>query len=180
MQSRIASLLVVLLLLVPVGRGEALGAKKSWWIGLYAESCGFSEATRLPEAEYLATGVFCEPFSIRVFNPALFCGILLPIAPFQGEGVRFQLGGELTLIDLPAEALQDFFYNTICLSPALGAECLLKPDLSSALFDVIISPLRFRAGDGVFTLCSLHLFLEPGPRFGGWGFMLFKAALYLL
>jgi hypothetical protein len=177
---RMTRILLVLVLLLPAGRSEALGARKPWWTGLYAGTCGFSEATGLPEAEYLATGIFIEPLSIRLLNPALFCGILLPIAPFQVEGVRFQFGGELTLVDLQARALKDYFYNTICFSPALGAEYLLSPDLRSASFDLSISPLRFRAGDGVFTVCSLHLFLDQGPRFGGWGLMLFKAALFLL
>ena len=179
MRFQLSKMMIVIILLFPAVKSGALGTEKPWWIGIYAGTCGFSENTGLPEAEYLSAGIFVEPLSVHVFNPALKCGVIFPVAPCRKEGVLFQFGGELTLVDIPSSVLRDRFYAAMCISPAVGADYLVSTDFQSVSFDVSIAPLRFRAGDGVLTLCSLHVFIIESPGFEGWGLVLFEAALFL-
>jgi hypothetical protein len=167
-------------LLLPAPWGHGVGAQKPWLAGVYAGFCGFSPATGLPAAAYLATGLFGEPLAIPVLNPALSCGLLLPVAPPVGEGFRLQFAGELTLVDLPAAVVKRRFYVSTCYSPALGVQYLFHPVVRAGSFSVVLSPLRFRAADGVFAFCSFQLFLAEDAQPAGWGVTLFRAALFLL
>ena len=173
------TLLLLLSLFFPANEISALGADKPWFGGLYTGFCGFSEQTGLPEAEYLAAGLFAEPLSIPVLNPALLCGVLLPLSPADIYGMRVQVAGELTIVDLPVSLLKKRFYITSCWSPGVGAHYLFTFDRRTSAFSVLIAPLRFRVGDGVFTFGSIELFLFRGAESQGWGFTLFKAALFL-
>ena len=174
-----ALVLAAALLVLPAARAPGLGTEKPWLGGVYAGTCGFSEPTGLPAAEYLAVGLFLEPFSLPALNLAAGGGFLLPLAPWGVDGVRLQLMGDLTIVDVPAPGLERIFYNSLCWSPGVGAELLVSLDFATASFALLVSPLRFRAGDGVFTLCSAHLFLEPGPALAGWGLTLFQASLFI-
>lgn len=104
---------------------RCVGEAKPWTGGMFVESCGFAEASFLPAAACLGAGLFLEPFALPTFNPAVFAGMLLPVAPFQADAL-----------------------------------CL-------------------RAGDALFTLCSLELLLDEQGRPQGWGAVLFQAALFL-
>jgi hypothetical protein len=176
--SRLLTLLALVSLFTSPS-AESLGTEKPWFGGLYAGTCGFSESTGLPAAEYCSVGLFIEPLSLPAFNPALHAGVLLPITPWDKRGVRWQLGGELSIFDLPAPRLKHLFYNEINWSPGTGAEALANLDFSAASVNVLIAPLRFRAGDGVFSLCTAHLVFDPAKGFAGWGITLFRAALFL-
>lgn len=172
-------LMLSLSLLFSVNEARALGAEKPWFGGLYTGFCGFSEQTELPAAEYLAAGLFAEPLSIPVLNPALLCGVLIPLSPADIDGMRVQVAGELTIVDLPVSFLKNRFYITGCWSPGVGAQYQFTFDRRTSAFSVLIAPLRFRAGDGIFTFGSIELFLFRGVELQGWGFTLFKAALFL-
>jgi len=172
-------LLLLLSLFFSVNETSALGAEKPWFGGLYTGFCGFSEKTGLPAAEYLAAGLFAEPLSIPVLNPALLCGVLLPMSPADIGGMRVQVAGELTIVDLPVSFLKKRFYITSCWSPGVGAHYQFTFHQRTSAFSVLIAPLRFRVGDGVFTFGSIELFLFRGAELQGWGFTLFKAALFL-
>ena len=178
---RVSTLLVYLALasLFAPPPAEPLGAEKPWFGGLYAGTCGFSESTGLPAAEYWSIGLFVEPLSLPALNPALHAGILLPISPWDKTGVRWQLGGEISIFDLPVPGLKHLFYNEIHWSPGTGAEALASIDFSTVSVAVLIAPLRFRAGDGVFSICTGHLVIDPAEGFAGWGITLFRAALFL-
>ena len=173
-------LLLLAVLLFPAASGRSLGQESPWWAGLYAESCGFSERTGLPAAEYLAFGAFIEPLSLPLLNPSLYCGLLLPVAPFRDGGTRYQIAGELTLFDLEVRALERCFYTSLCWSPALGTELLVEPDFHDFSFTLLLAPLRVRAADALISVGSVQLFMEPGFRLRGWGFALFKTAVFLL
>ena len=110
---------------------------------------------------------------------ALFMGIITPIAPPHSGGLHYQLTGELTLFDLPAAILGKVFFESLCWSPGLAAECLLSRDLRAGTWTLLLSPFRIRAGDGVFALCALQLFIENPLAIRGWGIVLFKAALFV-
>ena len=140
---------------------------------------GFSGDTGLPAAEYWSAGLFLEPLSLPVLNPALHAGVLLPISNWDRRGVRWQLGGELSVVEVPAPLLKPLFYNEINWSPGTGVEALVLPDFSAATAAVLIAPLRFRAGDGVFSLCAAYLLFELSEGYVGWGITLFRAALFL-
>lgn len=172
-------LLLFLSLFIPANESCALGAEKPWFGGLYTGFCGFSEQTGLPAAEYLAVGLFAEPLNNPVLNPALLCGVLIPLSPANTGGMRVQVAGELTIFDLPVSFLKDRFYITSCWSPGVGAEYLFYFNSSTSSFSVLIAPFRFRVGDGVFTFGSIELFLSVGVELRGWGFTLFKTALFL-
>jgi hypothetical protein len=172
-------LLIAALLLLSGVRSHSLGHDKPWWGGLYVGTAGFSRQSGLPDSEYLSFGVFVEPLDIRMFNPALFLGTITAIAPPQPQGLRYQLTGELTLFDLPAATLSKFFFENLCWSPGLAVECLLSRDLGSSAWALLLSPLRIRTGDGLFTVCALQLFIEPPFAFGGWGIVLFRTALFI-
>jgi len=176
--ARLAFLLPFLLL--PAAGGHGAGGQKPWLAGMYAEFCGFSPGTGLPAATYLAAGLFGEPLALPVLNPALSCGLLLPVAPPASEGIRLQIAGELTIVDLPAAFVKRRFYISGCFSPALGAQYLFQPETRAGSFSVVFSPLRFRAADAVFSFCSFQLFLAESAQPAGWGLTLFRAALFLL
>lgn len=172
-------LLLFFCLFFPATETRALGAQKPWFGGLYTGFCGFSEKTGLPAAEYLAAGLFAEPLNIPVLNPALFCGVLIPLSPANIGGMRVQVAGELSIVEFPVSFLKNRFYITSCFSPGVGAHYLFALDYSTSAFSVLIAPLRVRVGDGVFTIGSIELFLAEGTGVRGWGFTLFKAALFL-
>jgi hypothetical protein len=172
-------LLLLLSLFFPVSESCALGADKPWFGGLYAGFCGFSEQTGLAAAEYLSAGLFAEPLNISVLNPALFLGILVPLSPANSGGMHVQVGGELTIVDLPVSFLKNRFYIASCWSPGVGAQCLFAFDHRTSSFSVLIAPFRVRVGDGVFSFGSIELFIAEGTGLQGWGFTLFKAALFL-
>jgi hypothetical protein len=172
-------LLLLLSLFFPGNETCALGVEKPWFGGLYTGFCGFSEQTGLPAAEYLVAGLFAEPLSISVFNPALLGGVLIPLSPANTGGMRVQIAGELTIVDLPVSFLKNRFYITSCWSPGVGAQYLFAFDHRPDSFSVLIAPFRVRVGDGVFTFGSIELFLSDGVELQGWGFTLFKAALFL-
>jgi hypothetical protein len=172
-------LLLLLCLFFPADETCALGAEKPWFGGLYTGFCGFSEQTGPPAGEYLTAGLFAEPLNIPVLNPALLCGVLIPLSPANTGGMRVQVAAELTIVDLPVSFLKNRFYITSCFSPGVGAQYLFALDYSTSAFSVLIAPLRIRVGDGVFTVGSIELFLEEGTGARGWGFTLFKAALFL-
>jgi hypothetical protein len=172
-------LLLLLSLLVSVKELSAVGADKPWFGGVYTGFCGFSKQTGLPAAEYLAIGLFAEPLSIPVLNPALFCGVLFPVAPPNTDGMRVQIAGELTIFDLPVSFLKNRFYITSSWSPGVGAQYLFAFDHRPSSFSALIAPFRVRVGDGVFTICSIELFLARGVGLQGWGFTLFKTSLFL-
>lgn len=172
--------LLALLALLSAANAGALGPRKPWFGGVYAGFCGFSEPTDLPAAAYLEAGVFVEPFAARFLNPALSCGLLLPVSPPEPEGLRLQLGAELSLLDLPAPLIKRRFYSSGAFSPAVGGEYLLHPGTGAQSFAVVFSPLRFRVADAVFSLGSLRLFLGERGRPAGWGLTLFRAALFVL
>jgi hypothetical protein len=179
MRYRAVSILIAVLLLLSVLQCRALGQNKSWWGGFYIGTAGFSRQSGLPDAEYLSFGLFAEPLDFRLFNPALFLGIITAIAPPQSDGLYYQLTGELTVFDLPTAALSKVFFESLCWSPGLAFECLLSRDLRDSAWTLLLSPLRVRAGDGVFTVCALQLFIEPPFAFGGWGIVLFRTALFI-
>ena len=177
---RIPIMLVLLLCLFsPANETFALGAQKPWFGGLYTGFCGFSGQTGLPAAEYLVAGLFAEPLNLPVLNPALFCGALVPLSPANTGGMGIQVAGELTVVDLPISSVKNRFYISGCWSPGVGAEYLFIFEHRSSAISLLVAPLRYRVGDGVFTFGSIELFLSDGVELQGWGFTLFKAALFL-
>jgi hypothetical protein len=172
-------LLLLLCLFFPANETCALGAEKPWFGGLYTGFCGFSEQTGLPAGEYLAAGLFAEPINIPALNPALLCGVLIPLSPANTGGMRVQVAGELTIVDLPVSFLKNRFYISSDWSPGVGAHYLFTFDSRASWFSVLIAPLRFRTGDAVFTVGSIELFIAANAGLQGWGFTLFKAALFL-
>jgi hypothetical protein len=173
-----AFLLALLLWAAPPARclgGEA----RPWTGGLFVESCGFAEAAFLPPAACLSAGLFLEPLALRAVNPAVFVGILVPAAPCQGENLALRTGLALTLFDARLPWLLRTFYAALRWSPAIGAGLLYRLDGSGLRFTVAASPLRLRAGDAIFTLCSPELLLDEQAGIRGWGLVLFQAALFL-
>ena len=146
---------------------------------MFVESCGFAEASFLPAAACLGAGLFLEPFALPAFNPAVFAGMLLPVAPYQADAFCLRAGLALTLFDARLPWLRRTFYAALRWSPALGAGLLCRLDGSGLRFTLAASPLRLRAGDAVFTLCGLELLLDEQGRPQGWGAVLFQAALFL-
>ena len=167
------------LFLAAAAQGDCLGEAKPWAGGFSIETCGFSDTGLLPAAGCLSAGLFLEPFAWPAFNPAIFSGILLPVAPFQKEALALRLGAELTLFDTPAPWLRQAFYTALRWSPALGAGMLYRLDGSALRFTLAASPLRIRAGDAVFTLGGLELLFDAEGSARGWGAVVFKAALFL-
>ena len=175
---RTAALLLTFLLWAATP-GRCLGEAKPWTGGMFAESCGFADAALLPAAGCLSGGLFLEPLAFPAFNPAIFAGMLLPVAPFQADALCLRAGLALTLFDARLPWLRRTFYAALRWSPALGAGLLYRLDGSGLRFTLAASPLRVRAGDAVFTLCSPELLLDEQGRSQGWGAVLFQAALFL-
>jgi len=171
-----ALFLTFLLWAAPAGR--CLGEAKPWTGGMFMESCGFADAAFLPAAGCLSVGLFLEPLALPAFNPAVFAGMLLPVAPWQADALALRAGLELTLFDARLPWLYRTFYAALRWSPALGAGLLYRLDGSGLRFTLSASPLRIRAGDAVFTLCSPELLLDEQGRPQGWGAVLFQAALF--
>jgi hypothetical protein len=174
-----AASLALLSLVLAAAPVRALGAEKPWFGGVYSGFSGYSEATGLPAAEYMAFGLFAEPLAIAFLNPALHCGLMFPLSPATSGGLHLQVALDLTIADIPAAFLKRRFYLTSRWSPGVGAECLVPIDFADAHFALLVSPLRVRAGDGTFTIASVELFLDREARFQGWGITLFKASLFL-
>ena len=169
----------LLSLLVGAVPANPLGVEKPWFGGVYTSFRGFSEQTGLPAAEYLTVGLFAEPLAIHVLNPALGIGLLVPLSPATDGGLRLQLALDLTLVDIPVSFLKNRFYLSSSWSPGLEAECLVPFDFATACFTLVVSPLRARTGDGMFTIASVALLLDQEARLQGWGITLFKASLFL-
>jgi hypothetical protein len=172
-----ALFLTLLLLCAPPGR--CLGEAKPWTGGFFVESGGYAEPSFLPPASCLGAGLFLEPLALRALNPALFAGVLFPVAPCQADVVALRAGLAMTLFDARLSWLQRTFYAALAWSPAFGAGLLYRPDGSSLRFALAASPLRLRAGDAVFTLCSPELLLDDRGSPRGWGLVLLQAALFL-
>lgn len=181
MQRRAVPLVALALLALITGAAPAgaLGAEKPWFGGVYGAFSGFSADSGLPAAEYLNLGVFAEPLAIRVLNPALGCGLLLPLSPCVSGAVRLHVALDLTLVDVPTAVMKNRFYLSSCWSPGLGAECLVPLDFHTARFALCAAPLRVRVGDGTFAIASVQLLLDQEARVQGWGITLFKASLFL-
>jgi hypothetical protein len=94
-----AALLLLPLLLWAAPPARCLGEAKPWNGGLFVESCGFAEAAFLPPAACLSAGLFLEPLALPAGNPAVFAGILLPVAPGQTGDLTLRAGLALTLFD---------------------------------------------------------------------------------
>jgi hypothetical protein len=174
-----AALLLLPLLLWAAPPARCLGEVKPWNGGFFVESCGFAEAAFLPPAACLSAGLFLEPLALPAGNPAVFAGILLPVAPCQAEDLTLRAGLALTLFDARLPWLLRTFYAALRWSPALGAGLLYRLDSAGLRFSLAASPLRLRAGDAIFTLCSPELLLDQRGGTRGWGLVLFQAALFL-
>jgi hypothetical protein len=172
-----AALLAVLL--SAASPGHCLGALKPWSGGMYVESSGFADAAFLPAAGCLSAGLFLEPLALRAGNPALFAGILLPVAPYQAGAFCLRAGAALTLFDARLARLQETFYAALAWSPAVGAGLLYRIERPALRFTLAASPVRIRAGDALFTFGSLELLLDDRGGVCGWGAVLFQAALFL-
>jgi hypothetical protein len=173
----LALLLSLLLWAAPFGR--CLGEAKPWAGGFFAESGGYAEPSFLPSATCLSAGLFLEPLALPALNPAVSAGILLPVAPYQADALVLRANLALTLFDARLSWLRRTFYAALAWSPAVGAGLLYRLDGSVFRFTLSASPLRLRAGDAVFTLCSPELLLDPQGSPRGWGLGLFQAALFL-
>lgn len=171
--------LILSLLLWAAPCGRCLGEAKPWTGGFYTESGGYAEPSLLPAASCLSFGLFLEPLALPALNPAVFAGLLLPVAPFRPEALALRGGLTLTLFDARLSWLQRTFYAALAWSPALGAGLLYRPDGSVLRFALNAAPLRLRAGDALFTLCSPELLLDAQGSALGWGLVLFQAALFL-
>ena len=174
-----AAVLLLPLLLWAAPPARCLGETWPWGGGLFVESCGFAEAAFLPPAACLSAGLFLEPLALPAGNPAVFAGILLPVAPGQTGDLTLRAGLALTLFDARLPWLLRTFYAALRWSPAIGAGLLYRLDGAGLRFTLAASPLRLRAGDAIFTLCAPDLLLDQQAGTRGWGLVLFQAALFL-
>jgi hypothetical protein len=172
------AVLLLTLLLSTAPPGRCLGEAKPWAGGFFVESGGFAEPSFLPAAGCLGAGLFLEPLALPALNPAVFAGVLLPVAPFQADDLSLRAGAMLTLFDARLPWLPQTFYAALRWSPALGAGLLYRLDGSELRFTLAVSPLRIRAGDAVFTIGSLELLIDAQGSGRGWGAVLFQAALF--
>jgi len=172
------AVLFLTLLLSATPSGRCLGQAKPWAGGFFVESSGFAEPSLLPPAGCLGAGLFLEPLALPALNPAVFAGVLLPVAPYRAEDLSLRAGATLTLFDAPLPWLHQTFYAALRWSPALGAGLLYRFDGSALRFTLAASPLRIRAGDAVFTIGSLELLVDAQGSGRGWGAVLFQAALF--
>jgi hypothetical protein len=175
---RAAALFLAILIAAP-SNGRCLGQAKPWTGGFFLESSGYADTAFLPAASCLGAGLFLEPLALPTLNPCLLTGILLPVAPCRRDAMAVRSALALTLFDARLSWLRRTFYASLAWSPALEAGLLYRADGSALRFTLAASPLRLRAGDGLFTLGSLGLLLDEQGSPRGWGLVLFQAALFL-
>ena len=161
MRSRNAYVAAAMLACLAVAAAPADSPRPRRTLGFSYAAEGYGGPAVPPAGELASLGLALEPFRGRFLVPSVSAIASIPVFPLAPDATLLEARIDLRLATFSGPALDRAVGEPTLYAPAISASWIVPADGSGSFAALGARPLVLRIGDGVYSILSPALVLDP-------------------
>lgn len=150
-------------------------------LGFSIAAEGYGEGTGQEPGELAAFGLVLDPFRWSILVPSASAIVSVPVFPWAPERALLEARLDLRFFALRSRALGRLTREPTLYAPAVSFSWILPADGRAPLAALGLKPFAARMGDGIYSILSPALVVDPRGGLGilGYSIELFEFTHFL-